>query len=298
MASEALPHRNSSCTGAPTNSSNAKASIGSLPFPYGRRSSTRGAASPIHGAASLRRSVCHASQRASHRRRPASRSAPASSGPPACDAIRPSAASSPMSASDGPKWNSPTSADQPWRVRHVAPAVDQRAIEAGLRELALRRDDVGEQFLARHVEQMQLQVLVELQARDQPLHAAPGRFERLERRVVQQRAHLLRDRGIHRRQIRPGLRRGVLDDVRRDDVADQRVEPARAAAAGGAPGSAGLPSRRPRMSSLVSRRVGARLTQGLGTGRAGRTAGRGESRRSARTGFRRPAPSAAAAGAA
>ena len=83
-----------------------------------------------------------------------------------------------MSVCDGPKSNRPNSADQ--RVAPNASARHERSIRASLRDLTLRRDDVGEQFVARDVEQKQLQVFVELEARDQPLHTAPCRFERLE----------------------------------------------------------------------------------------------------------------------
>ena len=202
-----------------------------------------------------------------------------------------------MSVSEGPNWNSPNSADQPSASGTSRPRSTHASIEARLRDRALRRDDVAEQLVARHVEQMQLQVLVELQARDEPADAAPGRFERLERRVVQQRAHLLGDRRIHRRQIRPGLRRGVLDDVRRDDVADQRVEGR--CRRGGRCGTGLGRFAQQAAEEIIGPPVGWRaLDARPGTGRAGRTAGRGESRRSARSGSRRldrqPRPQCAA----
>ena len=49
---------------------------------------------------------------------------------------------------------------------------------------------VVEQFLSADVEQMQLQLLVERQAADQPLHAAPGRFQLLKGRRMQHGARI------------------------------------------------------------------------------------------------------------
>ena len=167
-----------------------------------------------------------------------------------------------MSEFDGPKSISPTSDGPALAAGDTAPAIDQRAVEPCLSEFALRCNDVGEQLLARHVEQMQLQVFVELEARDHPLHAAPDSLERLERRRMQQRAHLLLDRSVHRGEVRLALVRRVLDDVRRDDVADQRVESV-GRRRDGCRGLWRFAQQATKQIAAPDLRVGARLTQPL-----------------------------------
>ena len=73
---------------------------------------------------------------------------------------------------------------------------------------------------------------------------------------MQQCAHLIGDGGVHGRQMRLSLGPGVLDDVRSDGVADERVEPGRrrGGAGGGIRLRAALPSSRPRSSLGVGRR--------------------------------------------
>ena len=106
-------------------------------------------------------------------------------------------------------------------------AFDQLPVDAGLVQPTARGDDIAGELVARHVEQVQLQVLVELEVRHHPPHPAPGGFERLERRIVQERAHVVGDRGIDGAEIRPLLGRRILHDMGCDDAVDECVEPTR-----------------------------------------------------------------------
>ncbi len=101
-------------------------------------------------------------------------------------------------------------------------AVDQQRIKTGGCRIAGGRAQVEQQFLAGDIEQIDSRDRA-VQIGDQAMNAAPGGFQRLERRMMQQRAHLFADCGIHRGD--PGrLTRVGVDDVRLDDSLQQRVD--------------------------------------------------------------------------
>ena len=109
------------------------------------------------------------------------------------------------------------------KARNLARAVNQRPIGAGFCELSLRLDDVPEHLLTPHIEQMHLQVLVELEVRDQPMQAAPRGFDRLKFTVMQHHPHRLGDGRIDGGSVGLIARRSVLDNIRRDRAVDERV---------------------------------------------------------------------------
>ena len=199
-------------------------------------------------------------------------SAPASSGPPACDAIRPSAASSPMSVSDGPNWNSaderrPASRRPARRASGRPPRDGGRSARSGPAPRRCRR---AARRASRRTDA-----------------AAGARRARGSRSATARRARPLRATGTPgRAAARASARRSrhppPPDTARSAPTVSLTMcgatmlrisasSPRRAARRRRGSGSARFAQQAAEEIVVGRRRVGARLTQAPGTGRAGRT---------------------------
>ena len=73
--------------------------------------------------------------------------------------------------------------------------------QAGARRIVLCGVQISCQLLARNVQQVELQVFIQFEVGDEPLHTSPGRFDGAERRCVQEPPHSLRNEPVDLRQI-------------------------------------------------------------------------------------------------